>query len=49
MTATILVVDDEKNARMNISAYLEKRDYEVKTAANLKEARAILNRDICAH
>ena len=43
MTATILVVDDEENARKNIGAYLSKRSYEVLYAANLKEAREILN------
>lgn len=43
MTATILVVDDEENARKNIEAYLKKREYEVLCAANLKEARSIIN------
>jgi DNA-binding NtrC family response regulator len=43
MTATILVVDDEENARKNIGAYLKKREYEILSAANLKEARAIIN------
>ena len=43
MTATILVVDDEENARKNIGAYLAKRSYEVLYAANLQEAREILN------
>ncbi len=43
MTATILVVDDEENARKNISVFLQKREYEVLCAANLKEARTIIN------
>jgi two-component system response regulator AtoC len=43
MTATILVVDDEENARKNIGAYLSKRSYEVLYAGNLKDAREILN------
>jgi len=43
MTVTILVVDDEENARKNIDAYLKKRGYEVLCAANLAEARVIIN------
>jgi DNA-binding NtrC family response regulator len=43
MTATVLVVDDEENARKNIGAFLKKRGYEALCAANLKEARTILN------
>jgi DNA-binding NtrC family response regulator len=39
MTATILLVDDEKNARNNIGSYLESEGYEVLLAANLKTAR----------
>ncbi len=39
MTATILLVDDEKNARKNIGAYLESEGYEVLLAADLKTAR----------
>jgi DNA-binding NtrC family response regulator len=39
MTATILLVDDEKNARKNIGSYLESEGYEVLLAADLKTAR----------
>lgn len=38
MSATILVVDDEENARKNISAFLTKRGYEVHCAPNYMEA-----------
>ncbi|MEE9600043.1 MAG: sigma-54 dependent transcriptional regulator, partial [Anaerolineales bacterium] len=43
MTATILLVDDEKNARKNIGSYLETEGYEVLLAADLKTARKHLN------
>jgi len=43
MTATILLVDDEKNARKNIGAYLESEGYEVLLAADLKTARKHLS------
>jgi len=43
MTATILLVDDEKNARNNIGSYLESEGYEVLLAANLKTARKHLS------
>jgi len=39
MTATILLVDDEKNARNNIGTYLESEGYEVLLAPDLKTAR----------
>jgi len=39
MTATILLVDDEKNARNNIGSYLESQGYEVLLAADLETAR----------
>ncbi len=42
MTATILVVDDEENARVNIQAYLCKRDYEVLLAEDLAQAREVI-------
>jgi len=42
MTATVLVVDDEENARKNIGTFLKKRGYEVVCAPNLGEARAII-------
>jgi DNA-binding NtrC family response regulator len=43
MTATILLVDDEKNARNNIGSYLESEGYEVLLAADLETARKHLN------
>ena len=46
MTATILIVDDEENARHNISEFLNSRGYEVATAATLGEARAIIQKGI---
>ncbi|PWB54439.1 MAG: DNA-binding response regulator [Anaerolineales bacterium] len=39
MAATILIVDDEANARINISQFLTTRGYEVLEAATLAEAR----------
>jgi two-component system response regulator AtoC len=39
MTATILIVDDEENARLNISEFLTSRGYEVKDVALLSAAR----------
>ncbi len=45
MTATILVVDDEENARKHIGDYLNCEGYEVLTAANLEEAREHLEQD----
>ncbi|HEX9092045.1 MAG TPA: sigma-54 dependent transcriptional regulator [Anaerolineales bacterium] len=39
MTATILIVDDEVNARMNITEFLTTRGYEVIEASTLAEAR----------
>src|SRR4030066_311189 len=39
MTATILIVDDEVNARINIGGFLTTRGYEVLEAATLAEAR----------
>jgi DNA-binding NtrC family response regulator len=42
MTATVLIVDDEDNARFNISSFLVPRGYEVIGAANLAEAREVL-------
>ena len=39
MTATILLVDDEENARKNIGSYLESQGYEVLLAATLTQAR----------
>lgn len=39
MSATILIVDDEENARLNIGAFLTSRGYEVISVATMAEAR----------
>ncbi len=39
MSATILIVDDEENARHMLSAYLAQKGYEVLNASTLAEAR----------
>lgn len=44
MSATVLIVDDEENARHNIGSFLAGRGYEVKGAATLGEARESLRR-----
>ena len=44
MSATILIVDDEENARLNIGAFLSTKGYEVIGAATLSEARQHLHR-----
>ncbi len=44
MSMTILVVDDEDNARQNIVEYLTSLEYEVIGAGTLTEARKFLNR-----
>lgn len=44
MSATILIVDDEENARLNIGSFLTSRGYEIIGAATLGEARASLQR-----
>jgi len=41
MTATVLVVDDEDNARLFVSNFLTSRGYEVIGVATLEEARII--------
>ncbi|HWR66260.1 MAG TPA: sigma-54 dependent transcriptional regulator [Bellilinea sp.] len=46
MSITVLVVDDEENARLNISEYLEPLNYEVLGAATLAEARTFLKRGV---
>lgn len=43
MSATILVVDDEENARHYIDSFLTAQGYEVISAATLNEARQFLN------
>ena len=45
MTATILVVDDEENARLNIGSFLTSKGYEVLGAATLSEAREYLSKE----
>jgi two-component system response regulator AtoC len=42
MSGTILIVDDEENARRNLSAFLASRGYEVIPVESLAEAREIL-------
>ncbi len=44
MSFTVLIVDDEDNARLNIGSFLTTRGYEVVGAATLKEARAFVQR-----
>src|SRR5512138_1300836 len=44
MTATIMIVDDEENARLNIGSFLTSRGYEIISAATLAEARESINR-----
>jgi DNA-binding NtrC family response regulator len=45
MSATILIVDDEDNARLNIGSYLNGRGYEIHAVPTLAEARESLRRD----
>jgi two-component system response regulator AtoC len=42
MGLSILLVDDEKNARENIAAFLKKKDFEVLEADSIKAARKML-------
>jgi len=44
MSLTILIVDDEENARLNIGSFLSTRGYEVLGASTLGEAREHLRR-----
>ena len=44
MSFTVLIVDDEENARLNIASFLSGRGYEVLGAATLEEARDCLRR-----
>jgi DNA-binding NtrC family response regulator len=46
MSVTILIVDDEENARHNISLFLGGRGYEVMGVATLGEARQALQRGL---
>jgi two-component system response regulator AtoC len=43
MSLTVLIVDDEKNARENIAAFLGKKDYEVLEAGDIKSAKKALD------
>jgi two-component system response regulator AtoC len=43
MSFTILIVDDEENARLNIASFLTSQDYEVFGVSSLKEAREFIN------
>lgn len=45
MSITILIVDDEENARHNIGAFLSSKGYEVDGTATLTEARSTLARN----
>ena len=44
MSITVLIVDDEKNARLNIGEFLIKNGFDVIEAGTLKEARGKINR-----
>jgi two-component system response regulator AtoC len=46
MTATILLVDDEENARINIGTFLTGRGYETLGVATLAEAREHIRRGV---
>jgi len=46
MGITVLIVDDEENARLNIGQYLNSKGYETIGAATLAEARANVQRGI---
>jgi DNA-binding NtrC family response regulator len=44
MSLTVLIVDDEDNARLNIGEFLTSQGYEVFGSATLKEAREVITR-----
>jgi two-component system response regulator AtoC len=46
MATTILIVDDEENARRNIGDYLVTKGYEVTGAGTLKEAREMITNGV---
>ena len=46
MSVTVLVIDDEDNARQNIISFLDSRGYEGIGVPNLKEARLIIQQDV---
>jgi len=45
MSYTVLIVDDEENARQNIGEFLSSKGYDVIGVANLAEARASLKKE----
>jgi DNA-binding NtrC family response regulator len=45
MSLTVLIVDDEKNARLNISKYLNNKGYSTLEAATLKDAKNELKKN----
>lgn len=47
MSVTVLIVDDEENARSNIGTYLTTKSYEIQEAATLGEARDCLRKGNC--
>jgi two-component system, NtrC family, response regulator AtoC len=47
MSVTVLIVDDEENARSNIGTYLISKGYEIQEAATLGEARDCLRKGNC--
>ena len=42
---SILIVDDEKNARMGLKKFLESRDYEVMTSESAEEALQVIHQE----
>ena len=44
MSVTILIVDDEENARVHIGTYLTQKGYEVSDVATLSDARSKINK-----
>lgn len=44
MTFTILIVDDEEHARINIGDFLKSKGYEIIGASTLEEARGHLKK-----
>jgi len=44
LSYTLLIIDDEENARINISEYLRMKDFEVFEAGTLKQGREFINK-----
>ena len=42
MSYTVLIIDDEENARKNIAGYLDSSGYEVLEAGTIKEGKELL-------